>query len=203
MRLDILLGVITVSMTILGGVVSVWPPKTKRREITYVGLFIVLGLASTISIVKQSNETERTQRQTEERADRQERANLAAQQNTQGQLQYTKGQLDSISLMVGKFGEGNQSPDIKQLAAAVKRVANASGAPPGYPRVLSVEAIPGQGGKFTVAHKLNCTPSAVAVQMTSMGFIALQYPKSYDSTNIYLIASDSGLTAQVLIWCQQ
>jgi hypothetical protein len=71
----------------------------------------------------------------------------------------------------------------------------------GSPHLVQIEAP--QSGNFNVAHGLGCYPSAVAVQMTSLGFITLQSPKAYDATNVYLIASDSKLTAELLIWCQR
>jgi hypothetical protein len=36
--------------------------------------------------------------------------------------------------------------------------------------------------------------------MTSDGIIRFQSPTKYDSTNVYLSASDSGLTCDLLLW---
>ena len=58
-------------------------------------------------------------------------------------------------------------------------------------------------GAFTIGHNLGCTPREADIQMTSLGFIGWQSPtKKYDSTNLYLMASDGGLTADVLVSCQ-
>jgi hypothetical protein len=114
--------------------------------------------------------------------------------------EYMKGQLGSIALMIGKVGEEGKSSQIGQLASAIKNIAANSGTPPGSPHLIKIDAP--QPGNFTVSHGLGCYPSAVIVQMTSFGFIALQSSKEYDATNIYLTASDSKLTADLLVWCQ-
>jgi hypothetical protein len=36
--------------------------------------------------------------------------------------------------------------------------------------------------------------------MTSGGAIWFQTPTSYDGVNLYLVASDAGLTGKVLVW---
>jgi hypothetical protein len=55
-------------------------------------------------------------------------------------------------------------------------------------------------GNLTVAHGLGRTPILVILQMTSDGIIRFQSPTKYDSTNVYLSASDSGLTCDLLLW---
>jgi hypothetical protein len=49
-------------------------------------------------------------------------------------------------------------------------------------------------GNFTVAHGMSSAPRAVTIQMTAMGQIVFQTPM-FDATNLYLTASDTGVTA--------
>ncbi|HEV2463537.1 MAG TPA: hypothetical protein VGT04_07020 [Acidobacteriaceae bacterium] len=62
----------------------------------------------------------------------------------------------------------------------------------------NVALAPSAGGNFTVAHGLGFTPSAVLISMTSSGSIWLQSPTSWDATNLYLVASDAGVTAKAV-----
>jgi len=55
-------------------------------------------------------------------------------------------------------------------------------------------------GNLTVAHGLSTIPTAVSVQMETSGQMWLQFANPYDSTNNYLTASDTSLTANVLIF---
>jgi len=55
-------------------------------------------------------------------------------------------------------------------------------------------------GNFTVQHYLGRTPKGVVIQMTLGGQIYFQTPTMYDGTNLYLVGSDSALTAKVIIW---
>lgn len=55
-------------------------------------------------------------------------------------------------------------------------------------------------GNYTVAHGLVTTPSAVTFEMTSGGQIWFQSPTRYDGTNLYLVASDAGLTGFAMCW---
>lgn len=54
-------------------------------------------------------------------------------------------------------------------------------------------------GPFSVAHGLGVTPTAVGIEMTSGGSVWFQTTR-YDSTNVYLVASDTGLTGHLKIW---
>jgi hypothetical protein len=67
------------------------------------------------------------------------------------------------------------------------------------PTVVSVSAT-ANPGNVSVAHGLGRTPILVILQMTSDGIIRFQSPTKYDSTNVYLSASDSGLTCDLLLW---
>jgi len=58
---------------------------------------------------------------------------------------------------------------------------------------------PVAGGNFTVAHGLGVTPVAGIIQMTSGGSIYWQ-AIPWDATNVYLTATDAGLTANLLLW---
>ena len=199
MHLDILLGIVTVMMALLGGIVSVWPPKTRRRETEYVSAFVLLGVVSMVLIVRQSNEAEKAQTQIQEKADRHEKELRGKLDQSLLSQEYTRGQLDSIGLMIGKLGEAKNNPDMKQLATAIAKMAeNASWK---RPHILSITAP--NAGDFQISHKLGCIPSSAVIQMTSRGVIAWQAEnKMFDKTNLYLSASVSGLTAQVLVWCE-
>lgn len=59
---------------------------------------------------------------------------------------------------------------------------------------------PGAPGNFTVAHGLTAAPALVLVQMTSGGEIWFQVPTAWDATNIYLDASDAGVTGVAYAW---
>lgn len=56
-------------------------------------------------------------------------------------------------------------------------------------------------GNFTVQHFLGRRPVAAGQpRMTSAGAIWFQSPTDMDAINLYLVASDAGLTAKVQIW---
>ncbi len=63
-----------------------------------------------------------------------------------------------------------------------------------------VSAAPSAPGNFTLQHFLGRTPVGAAIQMTSAGAIWFQSATMYDGTNLYLVASDAGVTARILIW---
>jgi hypothetical protein len=62
-----------------------------------------------------------------------------------------------------------------------------------------VALAPSAAGNFTVAHGLGKAPTLVIVRMKSGGAIWLQSPAS-DATNLYLAASDGGVTGVAEIW---
>jgi hypothetical protein len=55
-------------------------------------------------------------------------------------------------------------------------------------------------GNWTVAHMLGRAPVCAIIQMTSGGAIWFQMPTSYDGVNLYLVASDAGVTGKVIVW---
>jgi hypothetical protein len=55
-------------------------------------------------------------------------------------------------------------------------------------------------GNCTVPHLLGRVPLCAIIQMTSGGAIWFQTPTSYDGVNLYLVASDAGLTGKVIVW---
>ena len=59
---------------------------------------------------------------------------------------------------------------------------------------------PSAPGNFTVAHLLGRAPVATGIRMNSGGAIWWQTPTDIDGTNLYLVASDAGVTAKVQIW---
>jgi hypothetical protein len=54
-------------------------------------------------------------------------------------------------------------------------------------------------GSFTIAHGLGRIPAGAIIMPTSAGEIWFQ-SVLYDATNLYLVASDAGVTAHVLVW---
>jgi hypothetical protein len=66
--------------------------------------------------------------------------------------------------------------------------------------VAEVALAPSSPGIFTVAHGLGVTPTSAAIQMTSGGQIWFQSPTRFDSTNLYLVASDAGVTGNAVLF---
>ena len=52
-------------------------------------------------------------------------------------------------------------------------------------------------GNFTVAHGLGSIPASVVIVITTGGAVWFQTVR-YDATNVYLVASDTGLTGYVI-----
>jgi hypothetical protein len=70
---------------------------------------------------------------------------------------------------------------------------------PAATSILGIVAVaPSSGGNFTEAHGLSAPPSAALVMMTSDGGIWFQSPAMFDGTNLYLTASDAGITGSVV-----
>ncbi len=63
-----------------------------------------------------------------------------------------------------------------------------------------ISLAPGAPGDFTVQHYFGHTPKGVALRLTSGGAVWFQSPTDMDATNLYLVASDAGVTAKVLLW---
>jgi len=59
---------------------------------------------------------------------------------------------------------------------------------------------PSGPGNVTVAHLLGRAPVGANVRMTSPGAIWWQSPTDMDDVNLYLVASDAGVTAKVQVW---
>lgn len=55
-------------------------------------------------------------------------------------------------------------------------------------------------GTLAVPHLLGRTPICAIIQMTSAGALWFQNGTQYDSSNLYLVASDAAVTAMVRIW---
>src|SRR5713101_3007221 len=56
MRADILLGIVTVIMAVLGGIVSVYALSKLSLKIIYVAVFVSAGVVSIVLVIKISNE---------------------------------------------------------------------------------------------------------------------------------------------------
>lgn len=63
-----------------------------------------------------------------------------------------------------------------------------------------VSAAPSAPGNFTLQHFLGRKPLGAQIRMTSAGAMWFQSGTDMDATNLYLVASDSGLTAKVQLW---
>ncbi len=68
---------------------------------------------------------------------------------------------------------------------------------PGGP-AATLAATPSAPGNFSIAHGLAAAPSRISVLMTSGGAIWQQ--AAADATNVYLAASDAGVTATVYVF---
>ena len=106
-------------------------------------------------------------------------------------------------VMIGDSGTGGKAGNVPAPpagSAAANNFLSADGTfkAPGAAGVTPVALTPSSPGDFTVAHGLGTTPTAVSVSMTSSGAIWLQYPTGFDSTNLYLTASDGPLTATAI-----
>ena len=63
-----------------------------------------------------------------------------------------------------------------------------------------ISVAPSGPGNFTVPHLLGRTPIGAQIRMTSPGAIWWQSPADVDAINLYLVASDAGVTAKVQVW---
>jgi hypothetical protein len=66
--------------------------------------------------------------------------------------------------------------------------------------IAQVALTPSAPGNFTVAHGLGVIPTSAAVQMTSGGQMWFQTPTRFDTTNLYLVASDSAITGNAVLF---
>jgi hypothetical protein len=63
-----------------------------------------------------------------------------------------------------------------------------------------ISLAPAAPGNFSVAHLLGRAPLGAVIRMTSGGTVWFQNPTDMDGTNLYLVASDAGVTAKVIVW---
>jgi hypothetical protein len=63
-----------------------------------------------------------------------------------------------------------------------------------------IPVAPSAPGNLTVPHLLGRTPLGAHIRMTSPGAIWWQSPTDMDGVNLYLVASDLGVTAKVQVW---
>ena len=54
-------------------------------------------------------------------------------------------------------------------------------------------------GNFTLAHNLGALPTSVVFEFTNGGTVWFQ-PSRYDYTNLYLVASDTGVTGLAFVY---
>jgi hypothetical protein len=64
----------------------------------------------------------------------------------------------------------------------------------------AVSVAPSASGDFRVPHLLGRVPVCAILRMTSPGSIWFQTATRYDGSFLYLVASDSGITGEVVIW---
>lgn len=119
-NLDVLLGVVTALMAVLGGIVSAHAPNKMWQKLIYGGSFVGLGIASIVLIIGQTRAAEAAQRDAQERQ-RQLQAKLDTSLLAQ---EYTRGQLDSIGLMMKRVGEKTTDPVVGQMAGAIVKMAD-------------------------------------------------------------------------------
>lgn len=67
------------------------------------------------------------------------------------------------------------------------------------PQSVQVSFTTTDSGPFTLAHTLGQLPASAFIEMTSGGAVWFQ-PVRYDESNVYLVASDVGLTGYVLVY---
>jgi hypothetical protein len=63
-----------------------------------------------------------------------------------------------------------------------------------------ISVAPTAPGNFTVPHLLGRVPIGAQIRMTSTGAIWWKSPTDVDAVNLYLVASDAGVTAKVQVW---
>jgi len=63
-----------------------------------------------------------------------------------------------------------------------------------------IPVAPTAPGNFTVPHLLGRIPLGAHIRMCSPGAIWWQSPTDMDNLNLYLVASDTGVTAKVQVW---
>jgi len=63
-----------------------------------------------------------------------------------------------------------------------------------------IPVAPAAPGNFAVPHLLGRVPVGANIRMTSPGALWWQSPTDMDGVNLYLVASDAGVTAKVQIW---
>ncbi|MGH9351721.1 MAG: hypothetical protein ACRD2G_06125 [Terriglobia bacterium] len=88
MKPDTALGLITVGMTVLGGVVSALPPADLVRKTAYIGSFIVLGTLAWVLVVKQAKQASKRDAELKNGIDR-----LAVQSAEVARLQTSNNEL--------------------------------------------------------------------------------------------------------------
>lgn len=95
-------------------------------------------------------------------------------------------------------GTPANSPDayLGSVTTDATRVTAVATATKIYAQISVTAASP---GNLTVAHKLGRAPKGALISMTSSGAIWFQ-PAMYDATNLYLVASDVGVTGKVMVW---
>jgi hypothetical protein len=86
-----------------------------------------------------------------------------------------------------------------QVASEIVAIEQTLGQQGNHVRPSEISLAPVAAGNFTVAHGLGVIPRAVLIQMNSAGAIWFQTAR-YDATNLYLVASDGGLTGFAQIW---
>ncbi len=96
----------------------------------------------------------------------------------------------------GSVGTSTGDALIGQVVTSASAVTAVTQATKIYGQVSVASAVP---GNFSVPHLLGRAPLGAVIQMTSSGAIWFQVAM-FDGTNLYLVASSSGLTAKVQLW---
>ena len=86
------------------------------------------------------------------------------------------------------------------IGIVVTNAAQVTGVTQGTSVYGQIPTSPTGPGSFSVAHLLGRMPVGATIRMTSPGAIWWQSPTDMDSLNLYLVASDAGVTAKVQVW---
>jgi hypothetical protein len=110
----------------------------------------------------------------------------------------TKGDLFGHSTVDARVPVGSDGQVLTADSTQASGVKWATGATTVF-SLVEVALAPSSPGNFTVAHGLGVTPTSALIQMTSGGQVWFQAVTRFDSTNLYLVASDAGVTGKAVV----
>ena len=92
------------------------------------------------------------------------------------------------------------SPGDTFIGAVVTNLTQVTSVTQATPLFGQIPVAPTGPGPFSVPHLLGRLPIGAQIRMTSPGAIWWQTPTDVDALNLYLVASDAGVTAKVQVW---